>query len=864
MKLNNVDLNSSAMMSGQASDVRSHSSDGDAPSSRELLQHIVNFFTDGFLSKQHAELYNSFAQALTDALHRSSSDENVCHIPHTLNVDFYGYTVTLKDMGQNFKITRATIEVNKDGESIDEKFDRDRLRNVSTVLLIRRQFDHPPSAITITDDEKITMAGVDLRGVNLRGADLCGADLSGTNLSGVDLSKTNLVLVNLNGANLNNANFHGADLNAAKLNGASLVEANLSWAELSWAELNGAIMRRANLEGTNLSSATLCVADLDNADLSKTRLYNADFSGANLLKVKFPKTISGDVIFDKAMLCEVDLRNRKLENVNLAYANLKKTNLHGANLYEANLLGANLTGANLGNAFLEKTNFQHADLANADVSNASFSHTDLQSSNLSGTNLSNSILNGVKLNKANLGDNPQADSLLSLPEWNPDNLDRYLNHCNNQSGSLLTTIDSIDEKHADLKVEMARKLVSSLQGVDVSAVALALMDVLSKAPYNEDNTLVAWLDTVCEQFIVQYNDRVMEPVNKNTFNQAIGLFTRQPERMFSENGAFIQLMSLGIRSQDEDVNAGMIRLYNTYLRHEKVNHYTVLDDFGSYGDYRPDWTDEGAANYILLSTRPDGLVMLLSQQSLQGMLIPDADKPVWNQFFLYNSVGESLQPGDHPPQKLFEQDFQLFLGPYNFASKRARFTKLIETLFHGDLQPVFISATNSTKSDKKLVSPADQAVLRQILNPKLTYSTATGDYSLTGEHYEAIIKAYGLNAADDVVKAKVLLSLAALFAKYSSSAIFGTEENSPEMLRRYAYALMEKAYALDAGIFKGDDGNDQDGNVKYVDHFVDWKNRLLGLNDAFSCTAVLTNIIVGHIRERFPDVLADIIPPAWN
>ncbi|XBS71821.1 hypothetical protein ABK905_06390 [Acerihabitans sp. KWT182] len=136
----------------------------------------------------------------------------------------------------------------------------------------------------------------------------------------------------------------------------------------------------------------------------------------------------------------------------------------------------------------------------------------------------------------------------------------------------------------------------------------------------------------------------------------------------------------------------------------------------------------------------------------------------------------------------------------------------------------------------------------------MTYETSSGDHSLTVGHYDEIIKAYDLASASDSDKAKMLLCLAALFTNYSSTAIFGTEYESPEMLRFYAYALMEKAHKLDKRVFE--DGKEN--------AFADWRNRLLGLANAHSCSGVLSILMNGHIRKHFPAVMAAIMPPAWS
>ncbi|WP_213993687.1 pentapeptide repeat-containing protein [Sodalis sp. dw_96] len=564
----------------------------------------------------------------------------------------------------------------------------------------------------------------------------------------------------------------------------------------------------------------------------------------------------------------VDLWEANMKLIAWGKANLRALNLTKADMISADWTEYDLNGTDLSKAYLRGACFIDTDLSDADLSRADLRGADLSGdelkrvslrvANLNGINLSRVNLvalafRGVNLSGADLSTLPPEGALLKLPPWNADNLDGYFNHYNNPTrGNLLTLIDSIDERYATVKVRIARELMDSLKSVNGAIeIALPLMSVLSKAPYINDAVIDAWLNDICERFVGRYNAHALPPLNKGMVNQVIRLFNLQPEQMFIHNGAFIQLMSREKSVGDDDAKAAIKQLYDLYLNQEQVRPYTLVEDFGGYGSHMPDWADEHAANYILLSSRPDGPVMLLSRHTLNGMLSPDKLKPVWDRFYLYDNRGENLPLAHHPLETLFRDDFKLFNWPYRYLLSSVRFRRLLETLDLGDMRKTFISAMGAHVSKQKLVSAEDQRRLREIFSPKLMYSTDSGDYSLTNEHYQEILKVYDLSASNNSDKAKLLLSLAAVFTKYSSTAIFGEEQESPEMLRRYAYALMEKANSLDAEVFEDED------------MFADWKNRLLGLHNAFSCSAVLFNIMVEHIRSRFPDVLASIMPPAW-
>src|SRR5471030_2991575 len=572
----------------------------------------------------------------------------------------------------------------------------------------------------------------------------------------------------------------------------------------------------ANLSGANLSGANLYGADLWGANLSATNLRGVDLRGVDLWGV--------------------DLSAAKLLRANLSGANLCGANLSGANLWGANLCGADLRGANLCGA-----NLSRANLNGADLSWASLSKVDLS---------------GANLNRANLSNISQEGALLCLPnEWNSTALDAYLNHINNRtSGSLLTMMDSIDEQYADVKLRMARELMTSLQNTtaDTSSVALPLMDILSKAPYTGDAEINAWLDTLCERYLSQYNGQVL-PENAGVFNQSVDLFTRQSELMFTHNGAFIQIIAQGMAENSTPaMKEKAAVLYETYLQQEQVKPYCSLDDFGD-GEGKPDWAYKHAVNFILLSARPAAVsAMLLSQASLKGMLSPRADAQ-WDRFYLYSSPDNCLAAKEYPHlNTLFANDFPLFNGPYQHVQNSAKFLLLLKALNLGGLEAAFVSAAGAKYSATKLVDDDAQIRMGEIFHPKLVSSPLQPrGNGLEEAHYGELIHAYNLTQASSADKAKTLLCLAALFTKYSSSAVFGTEHESPQLLRQYAYALMAKAHSLDGSLV--DKGT-----------LANWTNRLLGLNKAFTCSAVLSNLMVEHIRSRFPEVLSGIMPPAWG
>ena len=283
-----------------------------------------------------------------------------------------------------------------------------------------------------------------------------------------------------------------------------------------------------------------------------------------------------------------------------------------------------------------------------------------------------------------------------------------------------------------------------------------------------------------------------------------------------------------------------------------------VDESGDFGDYasNPDWSDNEANNFILLSTQQNSeYAMVMSQNQLQQMLDGQGKKANinWHGFYLYQGQ-ENVGPADYQLDTLFQDHFKLFMANYRFHQQQAKFGKLLATLDLGELQSIFQTAITQGFSKIKLIDFASQNKLAAMFNNKFKQYTENGvtSYRLTADYTTQLLQAYNLFNADRTTQAETLLSLAAVFSKYSSSAIFGTETESPNALRYFAFALMEKAHQLAVQTFASEE------------QYQDWSDRLLGYNNAFSCTAMLSTIMIEHLKAHFPSTLAGIMPPAWS
>jgi SopA-like catalytic domain len=109
------------------------------------------------------------------------------------------------------------------------------------------------------------------------------------------------------------------------------------------------------------------------------------------------------------------------------------------------------------------------------------------------------------------------------------------------------------------------------------------------------------------------------------------------------------------------------------------------------------------------------------------------------------------------------------------------------------------------------------------------------------------------NAAN---RARMLLCLGTLFVRYSSAALFGTEEDSLISVREYARACLKRAHALDTWLL---------GRCA-----TKIEDALLGVPGAGQCTDNLAITLSAFIRDRTPydptlkTCFTAIYPRAWE
>ncbi|EIG2638070.1 type III secretion system effector E3 ubiquitin ligase NleL [Escherichia coli] len=607
-----------------------------------------------------------------------------------------------------------------------------------------------------------------------------------------------------------------------------------------------------------LSKAEL-TADLIWLSANRTGEESAEelnYSGCDLSGLSLVGLNLSSVNFSGAVLDDTDLRMSDLSQAVLENCSFKNSILNECNFCYANLSNCIIR------ALFENSNFSNSNLKNASFKGSSYiqyppilNEADLTGAIIiPGMVLSGAILGDVKelfsekSNTINLG-----GCYIDLSDIQ-ENILSVLDNYTKSNKSILLTMNTSDDKYNHDKVRVAEELIKKISLDELAAfrpyVKMSLADSFSIHPYLNNANIQQWLEPICDDFfdtiMSWFNNSIMMYMENGSLLQAGMYFERHPGAMVSYNSSFIQIVMNG--SRRDGMQERFRELYEVYLKNEKVYPVTQQSDFGLCdGSGKPDWDDDSdlAYNWVLLSSQDDGMAMMCSLSHMVDMLSPNTSTN-WMSFFLYKD-GEVQNTFGYSLSNLFSESFPIFSIPYHKAFSQNFVSGILDILISdNELKERFIEALNSNKSDYKMIADDQQRKLACVWNPFLD------GWELNAQHVDMIMGSHVLKDMPLRKQAEILFCLGGVFCKYSSSDMFGTEYDSPEILRRYANGLIEQAYKTDPQVF---------GSVYYYNDILD---RLQGRNNVFTCTAVLTDMLTEHAKESFPEIFSLYYPVAWR
>jgi uncharacterized protein YjbI with pentapeptide repeats len=535
-----------------------------------------------------------------------------------------------------------------------------------------------------------------------------------------------------------------------------------------------------------------------------------------------------------------------------------------------NYAGVDFTGTDLCNS-----NFNGSDCSGANF------QTRLGGSSFQGTNLTgatitiggewenfpkftNSNLTNTKINLV-IPEFPGQTSVTTALQCAAAHRSRhlFLNHLANSGNSVLSTIDSIDDKYEDLKLQLMSRVIDA---VDASRRQLALLsDDLEAIRYILLKNKIYLKAQIVRSFIldVVLYKRIQDANIKAISFSGVELELLLPwaenritdnDRFHLENsGCINQILYHAAKEKYKDTQIGEDgkRLFNSYFKKfsQVTTHveqvYLEPPQFGE--------------NFCF-SSRDGRNVMAVDKAYHEKFLLEKNENTTvnWPDFFYF----EKNDSGMYAAVEKFELDtvfdnISIFKRLYLYDQGTKKFHLLLDQFqLSEDYHKHFRQAMKVKNYGTKFVELAQQEYLLTKFSPFMglentARTTIDSNIVVTDDHCNSIFETYGYRDESDKEKAILLFCLAAVFARYSSSYFFGTEENSPIALREYPLALLNKAYQLDNAV------TNQLG--KYQDRFV---------GKAFSCTAVLSGTMFSEINEKsdpqYKKTLQRLKPPAWG
>jgi uncharacterized protein YjbI with pentapeptide repeats len=681
----------------------------------------------------------------------------------------------------------------------------------------------------------------------------------------VDFSGVNLSKLSLGGAYLAYANLSQEDLQ-----GADLREANLSYANLSQADLRGADLREANLSDANLQGTNLQGANLQGATLNNARLIRTNLQGANLQNARLREAHLSDTDFTRANLAQTTIADYYYRYSGLANRGIVLLETARSNTGVLSPPPC-FAGATFGETPEKQKNlveeWQH--LMRDKYSHDSaliWGNSNLQEAVKMRRPLGKSLIAAIDVNTfapeliRNLRQVPDA---YHLP-FDADLLDQHLNHHNNEGHSWLTSIDSINDHYLNIKVQLMQAIANELapKQDQLGSVRLPLADVLLRNPdYLKKRAFAEWL---IMGVLEKGNTAVLTASLHAATIAAIARYIS--EQLETDNGkVFAAKYSMAIYQLlhriESDPATAELRQTASNLRdkYNKLLPNSLQDPLKTVQD------DDKETYFPLLSTNSQSCLFLhhgYFENRVMGQKIPERSdgQYEWGEIFAYKRAESSdgYKPVWPVTADMF-QPFPLLASAYAFSCPREN-KQIITQLQLGKYDAHFKQALDKPSFLEKLVSAGDQNGLMDIFEKVIArcegFNSQYANLRVKQTHLKTIARIYNLSGSEKKGQlAHQLLWLSALFTHYSSSHVFGTEKESPDAVRQYAAALLNTACELDSTLITP---SDKDA----------WITRFAGTDKAFTCTAVLYNIMKDRLRKlddtKNRRLYASTIPAAWR
>lgn len=602
------------------------------------------------------------------------------------------------------------------------------------------------------------------------------------------------------------------------------------------------------LKGLTIVDLALADSTLTSVGIVGTKFQNVTFSGINL---------------EAASLVNVVMQNCIFINVSMKSASFSgDIDLQGIKFYRVEMVNVNalrvkvkMCGSTIDNSDFSKIIWTNADFSNSRSENTNFKGADLEASILDNIIWTNVNLVGTRLDRVSL---ENATIRLAFPKQiTAYSLDIWFNHLNQRDeGSILTAIESIQNKYAELKLELMHQVIGwfNEHNVDISTIIDSLEILYNNEIYVNDEILRNFMfkGMLPCKFVKSSSKALrLSYIEVNFIDEYItNLFEEDKSSFVVEHSSLINQL-IYYAQNDGGLKNFATKLKDIYLSSKPIQEILQLEGAENWFNLEQDFIFFERSEALIVSK-------YYIDKFLHYKKIDNSIDIEWTHLthIKDNQVQEigSINLGN-----LFKT-FTLFNAPYIFAQNKAKFCRFLELLDLGDYHDNFVKATEAKRyHEQKLINEEIQERLNKKFKKFFVQSKdeEKGDSDniasavrLTESHFNAIIAKLEINNKSDEEQAAYFLCLATVFARYSSSSFFGEGNNSPESLRYYGLALLNKALELYSGVA---------GNQS-----VSWQNKFLGRHGEHPCTALLADVVTQRCLNEFPETAAEIIPTPWH
>ncbi|VVP59186.1 pentapeptide repeat-containing protein [Pseudomonas fluorescens] len=642
---------------------------------------------------------------------------------------------------------------------------------------------------------------------------------------------TNLI-IKMIGLNNKQLNCNQLDKLAEKLLASITLDQSVSIGALDniSAETRSKLIKKVRFVGTDLSRAAL-----DGISLRAIHIGAPSEGGLETQRVA-----SNAVDFSAVKLRQLDISDSSFSNAILKDSSWSKIKSTGTDYKNATLSGAY---------------FYTVDFSESDFSGADLTGIHCQRANFSGANLT-----GAKISLS-----PDFLRTITSSEFWVDDL---INHLNNENQGLLISINSIDSKFEAQKNYLMAQVIAELDSLEVSELGscwASLGDVLLKEPcYAKDPDISRFiLNKLLPHWINEKNQARLRPDEVNLTVALTSLSASTLEwSALDFQGAVNQLLCAATLSENRaelQLQQAEEQLRTAYLRSPVVNEAVVALEGLEKDLPRETYIFTSSDRLQAVALDPE----LFKSLVFAGMGEPD----LTNAYFLTRaSETESFMIKSIADLSHVYAMQPLLKACYAAITQGGISGSLVRGILgNSPHSAAFIEALNLHSIPNNLVATAHQGELYdtfathwQVARGEIHEPQNTSRH-LRPEHQEQLWLAGKDLALEDTPhnRAALMLSLSSIFTRYSSSHLFGTEGESPTAVRLYASALLNEARLLDPSLIDDDAATD-------------WQARLLGIGDAFTCTALLSYSMDGYVKDNaqpgspLEHVSLALYPAAWR